>query len=231
MSTIVECNNLSHSYGKSLALDDISLRIESGKIVGLFGPNGSGKTTLIKMLTGMIHDETGAVTICGNPVGEKSKAVVSYSPDRVAYRPDSKITGLLDMYELMYDDFDRNNAEDSLKELGIGTEEYVGKLSKGSAEKLQIILTMSRKAKFYILDEPINGVDPVSKENIIKIMLGNVPDKSSIMISTHQIEEIEQVLDEAIFIKEGKIVFHKSVDELREETGKSLLDAYKEEFR
>ena len=231
MSTIVECNHLSHSYGKNLALDNISLKIESGKIVGLFGPNGSGKTTLIKILTGMIHDETGAVTILGNHVGEKSKAVVSYSPDRVAYKSDSKIADLLYMYELMYEDFDRSNAESSLKELGIETDGYVGKLSKGSAEKLQIILTMSRKAKLYILDEPFNGVDPVAKENISKIMLRNVPEDSSIMISTHQIDEIEQVLDDAIFIKEGKIVLHRSVDELRDETGKSLIDAYKEEFR
>ena len=231
MSTLVECRNLSHSYGKNKALENINLTIGSGKIVGLFGPNGSGKTTLIKKLAGMIHDETGAISICGNSVGEKSKALVSYSPDRIAYNKGSRIIDLLGMYEIMFDDFDRQRAEGALEEFKIDRSDIVGKLSKGNAEKLQIILTMSRNAKLYILDEPFNGVDPVAKENIIRIVLKNIAEDSSMLISTHQIDEIEQILDEAIFIRDGKVLFHKPTDELRDETGKSLIDTYKEEFR
>ncbi|MBO4882852.1 MAG: ABC transporter ATP-binding protein [Lachnospiraceae bacterium] len=231
MSTLVECRNLSHMYGKNKALENINLTIGSGKIVGLFGPNGSGKTTLIKKLTGMIHDETDAISICGNSVGEKSKALVSYSPDRIAYNKGSRIIDLLGMYEIMFDDFDRQRAEGALEEFKIDRSDIVGKLSKGNAEKLQIILTMSRNAKLYILDEPFNGVDPVAKENIIRIVLKNIAEDSSMLISTHQIDEIEQILDEAIFIRDGKILFHKPTDELRDETGKSLIDTYKEEFR
>ena len=231
MSTLVECKSLSHSYGKKKALDDINLTICSGRIVGLFGPNGSGKTTLIKILTGMIHDESGSVVICGNPVGEISKALVSYSPDRVVYSAGSKVSDLLDMYELMYEDFDKGIAEENLKKLNIEKEDYVGKLSKGNAEKVQILLTMSRKARLFILDEPFNGVDPVAKEGIIKIMLGCVPEDSSLLISTHQIGDVEQALDEAVFINEGKILFHRSVEEIRSETGRSLAETYMEEFR
>ena len=179
----------------------------------------------------MMHDESGSVVICGNPVGERSKALVSYSPDRIAYDRGSKVSDLLDIYKMMFDDFDRQKAENSLEEFKINTSDIVGKLSKGNAEKLQIILTMSRNAKLYILDEPFNGVDPVAKENIIKVVLKNFPEDSSMLISTHQIDEIEQILDEAIFIRDGKILFHKPVDELRDETGKSLIDTYKEEFR
>ena len=231
MSTILECKDLTYSYGKKTALDKVSLNLESGKIVGLFGPNGSGKTTLIKLITGMIHDENNMIKVCGEEIGEKTKAVVSYSPDRVVFKRDRKVNDLLDMYELMYEDFDRKLAEENLKKLNIEKEDYIGKLSKGNAEKVQILLTMSRKAGLYILDEPFNGVDPVARESIIKIMLGCVPEDSSLLISTHQIGDVEQILDEAVFIKEGKILFHRSVDEIREETGRSLAETYMEEFR
>ena len=231
MSTILECTDLDHSYGKKQALKNISLTVESGKIVGLFGPNGSGKTTLIKMIAGMIHDENKCIRVCGEPVGEKTKAVMSYSPDRMVLGQDRKVSGLLDMYELMYEDFDRGNAEENMKKLNIEKDDYVGKLSKGNAEKVQILLTMSRKAKLFVLDEPFNGVDPVARESIIKLMLGCVPEASSLLISTHQIGDIEQILDEAVFIKEGQILFHRSVDEIRSGTGRSLTETYMEEFR
>ena len=231
MSTILECKGLSYSYGKKKALDDVSFSIESGRIVGLFGPNGSGKTTLIKILAGMMHDENGAVSVCGNPVGAKSKAVVSYSPDRMPYRNDQKIADILGSYAFMFEDFDRKEAEKSLEELGIHSDDIIGKLSKGNSEKLQVIIAMSRKAKLYILDEPFNGIDPVARESVVKIMLRMVPEESSLILSTHQIGDIEQILDEAIFLKEGKIVLQKSVDEIRDEKGQSLADAYMEEFR
>ncbi len=231
MSTILECKGLSHSYGKKKALDDVSFTIGSGKIVGLFGPNGSGKTTLIKILAGMIHDENGTVSICGNPVGIKSKAVVSYSPDIMPYRNDRKIADILESYALMFEDFDRKEAEEVLEELEIHSDDLVGKLSKGNSEKLQIIIAMSRKAKLYILDEPFSGIDPVARENIVKTILRMMPEDSSLLLSTHLIGDIEQILDEAIFLKDGKIVLHKPVDEMRDEKGQSLSDEYMEEFR
>ena len=231
MSTILECKGLSHKYGKKTALDDVSFTIESGKIVGLFGPNGSGKTTLIKIMTGMIYDESGAVSICDNKPGEKTKAVVSYSPASFAFRSDRRICDILDAYEIIYEDFDRGDAEKTLEELGMYSKDVVGKLSKGNCEKFQIILTMSRKAKLYILDEPFDGVDPVARENIIRIMLQKVPEESSLFISTHQISEIENILDGALFLKEGKLVFEGSIDDIRDKSGKSLVDAYMEEFR
>ena len=231
MSVLLECNNLSHKYGRKKALDDVSFQIESGKIVGLFGPNGSGKTTLIKMIVGLLQDEKQTIKIDGDPVGENTKAKVSYSPDRLAFKSDRKVSDLLDFYELMYDDFDREHAEEVLAGLGIDTSEYIGKMSKGTGEKTQIILVMSRKAKLYVLDEPFAGIDPVARETVIKIMLQNMPEDASLLLSTHHIQETEQILDEAIFIKDGKLAFHKSVEELREESGRSLSDAYMEVFR
>ena len=165
------------------------------------------------------------------PASTANMIMVSYSPDRVVYSAGSKVSDLLDMYELMYEDFDKGIAEENLKKLNIEKEDYVGKLSKGNAEKVQILLTMSRKARLFILDEPFNGVDPVAKEGIIKIMLGCVPEDSSLLISTHQIGDVEQALDEAVFINEGKILFHRSVEEIRSETGRSLAETYMEEFR
>lgn len=231
MSVILECNDLSHKYGKKTALDDVSFQIESGKIIGLFGPNGSGKTTLIKLIVGLIQDEKGSIRINGEAVGEKTKAIVSYSPDKPAFKEDRKVSDLLDFYELMYDDFDRGKAEAALSGLGIRTSEFIGKMSKGSGEKVQILLVMSRKAKLYVLDEPFAGIDPVARETVIKIMLQNMPEDASLLLSTHHIQETEQILDEAIFLKEGKLVFHKSVEELREENGQSLNEAYMEVFR
>lgn len=231
MSTLLECRDLTYTYGKKTALEKVNLNLENGKIIGLFGPNGSGKTTLIKLITGMLCDDKKSIRICGDEVGDKTKAVISYSPDRVPFRKDKRVRDLIDMYELMYEDFDRKTAEEKIQELKIDNSDHVGKLSKGNAEKVLILLTMSRKAGLYILDEPFNGVDPVARESIIKIMLRCVPEDSSLLISTHQIGDVEQILDEAVFIKEGKILFHRSVDEIREETGRSLAEEYMEEFR
>lgn len=231
MSTLLECRDLTYTYGKKSALEKVNLNLENGKIIGLFGPNGSGKTTLIKLITGMLCDDNKSIRICGDEVGDKTKAVISYSPDRVPFRKDKRVRDLIDMYELMYEDFDRKTAEEKIQELKIVNSDHMGKLSKGNAEKVLILLTMSRKAGLYILDEPFNGVDPVARESIIKIMLGCVPEDSSLLISTHQIGDVEQILDEAVFIKEGKILFHRSVDEIREETGRSLAETYMEEFR
>ncbi|MCR4793529.1 MAG: ABC transporter ATP-binding protein [Lachnospiraceae bacterium] len=231
MSTILECKGLSHSYGQKKALDDISFTLESGRITGIFGPNGSGKTTLIKMLAGMIHDDKNAVTICGYPVGAGTRAVVSYSPDRVMYKADKQISDIMDSYEIMFDDFDKNAARQFLDEFGLDEKQHVGELSKGSAAKLQIILTMSRKASLYLLDEPFSGIDPVAAESIIRIMLKSIPDDSSLILTTHQISQVEQIIDEAMFIKDGRLILHEPVEDMRDKNGKSLTDAYLEEFR
>ena len=231
MSVLLECDHLSHKYGSKTALDDVSFCIESGKIIGLFGPNGSGKTTLIKHIVGLLQDENKAIKICGEPVAETTKSMVSYSPDRLAFKGERKVSDLLDFYELMFDDFKRADAETSLAELGIETNEFVGKLSKGTGEKMQIILVMSRKAKLYVLDEPFAGIDPVARETVIRIMLKNMPEDASLIISTHNIQETEQILDEAIFIRDGRIVLQKSVEVLREESGRSLNEEYMEVFR
>ena len=159
MSTLLECRDLTYTYGKKTALEKVNLNLENGKIIGLFGPNGSGKTTLIKLITGMLCDDNKSIRICGDEVGDKTKAVISYSPDRVPFRKDKRVRDLIDMYELMYEDFDRKTAEEKIQELKIDNSNHVGKLSKGNAEKVLILLTMSRKAGLYILDEPFNGVD------------------------------------------------------------------------
>ena len=225
---VLEIKGLNKSYGKKTALTDINLELERGKIVGLLGPNGSGKTTLIKLINGLLTANSGIITVDGNPIGEKSRLSVSYLPDKT-YLPDwMKVKDVMKMFEDFYENFDIKKAEDMLGKLNINGDERLKALSKGTKEKVQLMLVMSRSAKLYLLDEPIGGVDPAARDYTI-ITTYN-PD-ASVVISTHLISDIEKVLDEAIFINNGQIVLHDTVDNIREKEGKSVDGYFREVFK
>ncbi|MDO4620800.1 MAG: ABC transporter ATP-binding protein [Lachnospiraceae bacterium] len=223
--TILECKGLTKKYGSLTALDHIDLSLESGRIVGLLGPNGSGKTTLIKLANRLLTPTEGEIRICGELPGPATKTAVAYLPDK-DYLPDwMKTRQLLALYKDFYKDFNVEKASSMLRDLDIPEDRPLKKLSKGTREKVQLILTMSREARVYLLDEPIAGVDPAARDYILKTILTNYAEDALVMISTHLISDVENVLDEAVFIKTGHIVLHRNVDDLRMETGKSV-DAY-----
>ena len=227
----LECKNLSKNYGNVLALNDVNLNLEEGKIIGLLGPNGSGKTTLIKLVSRLLVPSSGSISICGLEPGDQSKAIVSYLPDR-NYLPDwMNVEELLNLYEDFYADFDRQRALDMLESLNIDHKLSFKKMSKGTKEKVQLILTMSRHAKLYLLDEPIAGVDPAARDYILNTIISNYDENATVLISTHLISDIESVLDEAIFLKEGEVVLHKGADEIRQETSKSIDEYFREVFK
>ena len=230
METLV-CNDLSKSYGPVKALDHVNLNLEEGKIIGLLGPNGSGKTTLIKLASRLLVPTEGSITICGKEPSPETKAMVSYLPDR-NYLPDwMNSEDLLDMFEDFFADFDRARAIEMLGSLNIDMKMPLKKMSKGTKEKVQLIMTMSRHAKLYLLDEPIAGVDPAARDYILRTIISNYDENATVLISTHLIADVENVLDEAIFLKEGQVVLHQGVDELKESTGKSVDEYFREVFR
>ncbi len=229
--SIFECNRLTKRYGKLTALNSIDLKLESGRIVGLLGPNGSGKTTLIKLANRLLHPEEGELRIDGYLPGVETKKIVSYLPDK-DYLPDWMKTGqLLAFFSECYEDFDRERANEMLASLNIPDNMSLKKMSKGTREKLQLILTMSRRARVYLLDEPIAGVDPAARDYILRTIIQNYEEDSLVLISTHLIADVESVLDEAVFLKNGEIVLHEGVDEIREKTGKSVDAYFREVFR
>jgi ABC-2 type transport system ATP-binding protein len=228
---LFEAKNLSKLYGKKAALKDINLSIESGKIIGLCGPNGSGKTTLIKIAAGILTPSEGEIIIDGNPVGFQTKAVVSYLPDKTYVPVSWKVNQILDFFEEFYLDFDRIAAMNMLQRLQIDPKDQFKTLSKGTQEKVQLVLVMSRKAKLYILDEPIGGVDPAARDYILETIISNYNPESSVIISTHLIADIENTLDEVIFIKYGEQVLHDTVDGVREKYGKSVDEYFREVFK
>ena len=230
METLV-CEGLSKDYGQIRALDGIDLRLEEGKIVGLLGPNGSGKTTLIKLASRLLVPSEGRITICGEVPSERSKAIVSYLPDR-NFLPDwMNSNDLIALYEDFFADFSKERAIEMLGSLNIDMTMPLKKMSKGTKEKVQLIMTMSRRAKLYLLDEPIAGVDPAARDYILRTIISNYDENATVLISTHLIADVENVLDEAIFLKQGKIVLHESVDELKESTGKSVDEYFREVFK
>ncbi len=229
--SVLECKGLTKQYGRTLALDDVSFTLEEGRIVGLLGPNGSGKTTFIKLCNGLLTPSSGELRICGYAPGKESKALVSYLPDR-PYLPNwMDVTQALDMYEDFYADFDRKRALEMLAHLGIVEKQRIRQMSKGTKEKVQLILVMSRAAKLYLLDEPIGGVDPATRDYILKTIITNYEPQSTVVISTHLIADVEQALDQVIFIDHGRIVLQSDTDLIRAEKGMSVDALFREVFK
>ena len=228
MSIKLEHINYVYSEGTAYekhALKDVSLEIPHGEFIGIIGHTGSGKSTLIQHLNGLLKPDQGMVTIDGEEPGIHTKSVISYLPDKPYFADWMKITDLLELFEDFYEDFDRARAEKMCQELGIDTKLKMKTLSKGNKEKVQLVLVMSRQAKLYLLDEPIAGVDPAARDFILSTILNNYNPDGTVLISTHLIEDVEQVLDEVIFMRYGQLVLYTSVDNIREEKGKSV-DAY-----
>ena len=231
METALKTVNLTKMYGSAVALNNISMELSAGKIYGLLGPNGSGKTTLIKLAAGLLSPSVGVISVCGSPVGKETKALVSYLPDRVFFSQSQKISQLLDYFQDFYADFDRQRAERMLSDLGISLGSRFKTLSKGAREKVQLALVMSRRAKLYLLDEPIAGVDPAARDYILRTVIENYDREATILISTHLIADVEQVLDEFLFISGGNLIRQGSVEAVRQETGQSLDALFREVFR
>ena len=228
---LVTCTGLAKRYGQKEALRGIDLQLAPGRIIGLLGPNGSGKTTLIKLLCGLLQPTEGSITVDNNPVGPHSKAVISYLPDKMYYADWMRVSDLFDLFADFYADFDRQRAETMCLSLGISPRDRIKTMSKGTKEKVQLVMVMARRAKLYLLDEPIAGVDPAAREFIMNTILTNYDEKASVLISTHLISDVEPVLDEAIFLREGQVVLHDNADALREREGKSLDALFRDVFR
>ena len=228
---VLECNNLTKAYGGVTALDHIDLALEPGRIIGLLGPNGSGKTTLIKLAAGLLQPSQGSILIDGQTPSPKTNAVVSYLPERIALSEWMKVTQVLDFYSDFYKDFDRLAAERMLAQLSIAPGQVLKQMSKGTKEKVQLILAMSRKAKLYLLDEPIGGVDPATRDYILHTILTNYNPDAAVVISTHLIGDVEQVLDEVVFLSRGQIALQDSCDHIRETQNKSVDELFREVFK
>lgn len=231
MNSIVEIKKLSKSYGKKEIIKDMNLNIPKGKIVGLLGPNGSGKSTMIKLINGLLNSNSGEISINGLNPSIATKKIVSYLPERTYLNDWMKVSDLLKFFEDFYEDFDITKAKDMIKSLDINIDEKLKTMSKGTKEKVQLILVMSRKADLYILDEPIGGVDPAARTYILKTIIQNYSGGSTLLIATHLISEIETICDEVIFISKGNIVLQGDVEEIREEKGKSIDALFREEFK
>ena len=227
---LIVCTGLSKTYSSVKALDSLDLTLGGGRFIGLLGPNGSGKTTLIKLLNGLIQPTAGSVLVDGQTPGVHTHSVVSYLPDRGYLNDWMRVSDLIDFFADFYTDFDRVKANDMLKSLQINALDRLKTLSKGTKEKVQLIVTMSRKAKLFLLDEPIAGVDPAARDYILNTILSNYSEDASVLLSTHLIADIERVLDEVIFLKNGVMTLHESVDTIREEHGKSVDMLFREVF-
>lgn len=228
---ILECRELSKSYGPVQALDRISFAVEPGRIVGLLGPNGSGKTTLIKLANGLLTPTGGELRINGLAPGSKTRKMVSYLPERTCVPAWMTVSQLLDFYSDFYADFRRERAREMLSRLNIREKQRIKQMSKGTREKTQLIMIMSRAAGLYLLDEPIGGVDPATRDFIINTIISNYNPEAAVVISTHLIADVEKVLDDVIFINQGQIALQSSVDAIREERGMSVDALFREVFR
>ena len=228
---ILQCQGLTKYYGGVLALDHADIAIEPGQIVGLLGPNGSGKTTLIKLANGLLQPTSGSILIDDMTPSPKTHAIVSYLPERIALTDWMNVRQLMDFYGDFYADFQRETAEQMLAQLQLPLGQTVRQMSKGTRETLQLILTMSRRAKLYLLDEPIGGVDPATRDYILHTILSNYNPEAAVVISTHLITDVESILDSVIFLNQGKVVLQSTVDDIRETRGKSVDAYFREVFR
>lgn len=228
---LVELKNVDKYYGRKQALKNINLKIKKGKIYGLLGPNGSGKTTLIKIINDLLKPTKGSILVNNQEIGINSKKNISYLPERTYLNMNATVDEMLNFFEDFYEDFDRKKALELLRKLQIEPKHKLKTMSKGTKEKVQLILVMSRKADLYILDEPIGGVDPASRDYILETILSNFNEGSSIIISTHLISDIEKILDDVIFINKGEIVLNDSAEEIRQEKNKTIDELFREEFK
>ena len=231
MNNIMDIKNVSKNYGKKIVLDDISFSLSKGQIVGLFGSNGSGKTTLIKIITGLLSDYKGSVLIDNKEIGIETKSVISYLPEKTYFNKNLNAKSIISIFNDFYSDFNIDKANDMLKNFSLSENQKISTMSKGMQEKLQLVMVMSREAKLYILDEPMGGVDPAARDYILDTIIKNYNENSSILITTHLIQDVERIFDKALFIKEGKIVINEYVDVLRDEKGKSLNEIFREVYK
>lgn len=231
MEAILTCEHLCKQYGATRALSDVSIGLPRGRIIGLLGPNGSGKTTLLKLLAGLLVPTSGSVRVAGLPVGRETKALVSFLPERTYLSPGMRVTECLDYFCDFYVDFDRARAEQMLASLQVPLDARMRTLSKGTREKVQLVLVMARRAALYLLDEPIGGVDPAARDFILSTIVSNFHEDATVLISTHLIYDVEKVLDEVVFLQNGQIVLYNSVDNVRQEQGKSIDELFREVFR
>ena len=228
---LLEVSHVSKSYGNNRVLDDVTFNITKGKIVGLLGPNGSGKTTLIKLINDLLKEDSGTIKVEGLDLGVETKKLISYLPDKNYLNNNMTVLELLNYFKDFYEDFRIDKAKELIGKLNLDLNQKLKTMSKGTKEKVQLILVMSRKAKLYILDEPIGGIDPAARDYIINTILTNFSNDASLLISTHLISDLEKVLDEVIFLKNGKVVRCGSTDEIRKETKLSINDLFREEFK
>lgn len=228
---ILEIKNISKSFDDKIIIDDVSFSVSEGKIVGLLGKNGSGKTTVIKMINDLLTIDSGSILIDGKPIGVETKEIVSYLPERTYLDNSKTVKQVFDYFEEFYGNFDRKKAEKLLKNLDLDINAKLTKMSKGMKEKIQLILVMSRRAKLYILDEPLGGVDPSTRDYIMQTILSNFGEKSSLLITTHLIADVEKILDEVIFIDKGKIILNESADNLREKEKSSINEIFRRKVK
>jgi len=231
MNPILEFKSVTKKYGSFTALSNVSLTLERGRIIGLLGPNGSGKTTLIKLINGLLIPDSGKVLIAGMEPGIETKKLVSYLPEKTYLADWMRVSQIIDFFKDFYDDFDSVKAYEMLKSLNINPRDRLKTMSKGTKEKVQLILAMSRKAELYCLDEPIGGVDPAARDYILNTIITNYNENATVLISTHLIADIEKALDEVIFIKEGSVTLHSSVDDIRDRESKSIDSLFREVFK
>ncbi|MEY8435183.1 ABC transporter ATP-binding protein [Streptococcus hyointestinalis] len=231
MTDILQVHRITKKYGKHTALEDVTLNLPSGKIIGLLGPNGSGKTTLIKLINGLLKPTSGELVVDGYKPSVVTKKIVSYLPDTTYLDDNMKIRDIFAYFKAFYDDFDQERAEHLCKDLDLDLNDRLRNLSKGNKEKVQLIVVMSRNARLYVLDEPIGGVDPATRDYILKTIINNYSEDASVIISTHLIADVEPILDEVVFLKNGHIVLNGNADDLREEYGQSIDRIFRDTFK